>query len=272
MRSLTTFALVLTLLGVAACRTEKLDESQILARVNADELSIHQFNFALDKISPRALAQGERDALVEKLIDRQLAVQGAFSKGLDRRTEVMMRIEEARRDILAAAYAEEIASAAQAPSNEAIATYYAEHPGVFAERKIYRLREITLPLDAPALAEAKLRLDKKEDLADVLVWLRQQPGSFSDQMVLRPAEQLPVEVADRLLRVRRGETAAFQLARGLVIYELQSAEPAPLSWKEAAPLISKHMKKQVEAGLISNELKRLRSTAQISRNSITQKP
>jgi EpsD family peptidyl-prolyl cis-trans isomerase len=272
MRRLTTVALILGLLSLAACRTEKLDESQILARVNSDELSIHQFNFALDKVLPRPIAQGERDALVEKLIDRQLAVQGAFSKSLDRRPEVMMRIEEARRDILAAAYAEDVAAVAQAPSNEAVASYYAEHPGVFAERKIYRLREITLPIDAPALGEAKQRLDRKDDLADVLVWLRQQPGSFGDQMVLRPAEQLPVEVADRLVRVRRGETVAFQLARGLVIYELQSAEPAPLSWKEAAPLINKHLKKQAEASLIANELKRLRSTAQISRNSITQKP
>lgn len=122
-------------LGLVACNAEKLPETQVFARVNGDELSIHQMNFALNKLAPKVATAAERDALAEKLIDRQLAVQAATKKGLDRRTDVMMRLEEARRDILAAAYAEEVASAFDKPTNEAVARYYAEHPGLFAERR-----------------------------------------------------------------------------------------------------------------------------------------
>jgi EpsD family peptidyl-prolyl cis-trans isomerase len=259
-------------LGLAGCNSQQADETQVFARVNGDELSVHQFNFAVNKIAPKALNSGEREALIEKLIDRQLAVQAAMEKDLDRQAEVMMRLEEARRDILAAAYAEKVAGAFVKPTNEAAARFYAEHPGLFAERKVYRLREIAIPVESPALENTRVRLDKKDDLADIVSGLRQIPGSFTDQSVLRSAEQLPIEVADRLVKVKPGETIAFMLARGLVIYELQSAEAAPLTWQESVPMIHNYLKKQGESALISEDLKRLRSTAKIARNQLDIKP
>jgi len=259
-------------LGLVACNAEKLPETQVFARVNGDELSIHQMNFALNKLAPKVATAAERDALAEKLIDRQLAVQAATKKGLDRRTDVMMRLEEARRDILAAAYAEEVASAFDKPTNEAVARYYAEHPGLFAERKVYRLREIVLPADSPALDETRNRLNKKDELNDIVASLKQSPGSFTDQAVLRSAEQLPIEVVDQLVKVKRGETISFQVPRGLVIYELQSAEAAPLTWQESMPLIQKFLNKQGESALIAEDFKHLRSTAKITRNQLEGKP
>lgn len=259
-------------LGLAACNAEKLPETQVFARVNGDELSIHQMNFALNKLAPKVATLAEREALAEKLIDRQLAVQAATKNGLDRRADVMMRLEEARRDILAAAYAEEVASAFVKPMNEAVARYYADHPGLFSERKVYRLREIVLPSDSPSFDETRSRLNKKEDLASIVASLKQSPGGFTDQAVLRSAEQLPIEVVDQLVKVRRGETISFQVPRGLVIYELQSAEPAPLTWQESIPLIQKFLNKQGESALIAEDFKRLRSTAKITRNQLESKP
>jgi EpsD family peptidyl-prolyl cis-trans isomerase len=266
------FLLMLLSVALAACNAEKLPETQVFASANGDELSIHQINFALDKLSPKVATVAERDALAEKLIDRQLAVQAASQKGLDRRPDVMMRLEEARRDILAAAYAEEIAGAFDKPTREAVARYYAEHPALFSERKIYRLREIVLPSDSPALDETRDGLNKKVDLSTIVANLRQSSGSYTDQAVLRSAEQLPIEVADQLVKVKRGETISFQVSRGLVIYELQSAEPAPLSWQESMPLIQKFLNKQGESALIAGEIKRLRSTAKITRNQLEAKP
>ncbi len=269
MRVSLAIALCLALMG---CNSDKLPESQVFARVNGDELSIHQLNFSLNKIAPKGVTLAEREVLAEKLIDRQLAVQAATKNGLDRRPEVMMRLEEARRDILAAAYAEEVASAFDKPANEAVARYYAEHPGLFAERKVYRLREIVLPADSPALAETRNRLNKKDDLNDIVASLKQSPGSFTDQAVMRSAEQLPIEVVDQLVKVKRGETISFQMPRGLVIYEMQSAEAAPLTWQESMPLIQKFLNKQGESALIAADFKRLRSTAKITRNQLESKP
>ncbi len=258
---------LLSLIGLlAACSKPGMEDGQVLARVNGDEISVHQLNFALTQqgqARPRSAA--EQTALLDKLIDRQLAMQQALEKKLDRRPEVMIRLEEARRDILAAAYATELSAAVAGPTDNEVAQYYRDHPGLFSERKVFRLREIALPNDAPALPELQQRLEQKQELPVLLAWLRQQPGAFTDQVVMRPAEQLPIEVVDRLHQVGPGQVISFKLPRALVVYQMQSAENVPMSWAAAAPLIRQHLKIQQDSERLSKALTELRAQAKIER-------
>lgn len=264
-RALRAATALLLALALAGCGKARIEESQVVARVNSDDISVHQLNLAIAQAPRKVSSLAEREVLREKIIDRQLVLQQALAQGLDRRPEVMLRLEEARRDILAAAYAEELARKIEAPSENASARYYAEHPGLFAKRKIYRLREITIPNGSPALAEAQARLERKEPVAELVAWLRLQPGRFGDQLALRPAEQLPIEVVDRLSRLKHGESIAFRLPRALVIYEVQSTEAAAIAWEAAAPIIKAHLVKLQGAAALDDELGRLRAKAKISR-------
>jgi len=268
-------AAALVAAGLAGCDRNAAAPSQIVARVNADEISVHQLNFAMAQMPRKAISNSEREALVEKMIDRQLLRQQALSLKLDRRPEVMARLEENRLDILAAAYAEELSGRTEPPGEDAVARYFSEHPGLFAGRRIYRLREISIPEDSRAesatIAQAEARLGRKENLADVIAWLRAQPGLFFDQTVVRPAEELPLEAADRMAQLKRGDTLALRLPGALVIYEVQSFEDAPLTWKAAAPSIKTFLKNLQAAGAVKEELRRLRSAAGISKYPIPDK-
>ena len=266
---------VLVAAALTGCSKETAAPSQVVARVNADEISVHQLNFALGQMPRKTISSGEREALVEKMIDRQLLQQQALSQKLDRRPEVMARLEESRLDILAAAYAEELSGRTQAPGEDAAARYFSEHPALFAERRIYRLREISIPEDskpdAPTIAQVEARLGRKENLAELIAWLRSQPGVFYDQQAIRPAEELPLEAADRLLGLKRGDTLALRLPGALVIYEVQSFEAAPLTWKTAGPSLKTFLKNRQASAAVKEELIRLRSAAKISKNPLPDK-
>ena len=253
---------------LAACSRPGMEEGQVLARVNSDEVSVHQLNFALTQGPVRPQSAADQSDLLDKRIDRQLALQQALEKKLDRRPDVMMRLEEARRDILAAAYVTELSAGMPGPTDVEVANYYRDHPGLFSERKLFRLRELSLAGDAAALPGLQQRLEQKQELPVLLAWLRQQPGAFTDQMVLRPAEQLPIEVVDRLHKVRPGEVISFRLPRALVVYQVQSAEVAPLVWAAAAPMIREHLKKQQDSERLSKALAQLRQQAKIERKAV----
>ena len=62
-------------LALAGCTKAGVEQSQVIARVNADDISVHQLNFALGQASKATISKSERDALVEKMIDRQLLQQ-----------------------------------------------------------------------------------------------------------------------------------------------------------------------------------------------------
>jgi len=257
--------LYLNVLLFVGCEQTSHEPSQVIATVNGDEISVHQLAFAISQNPMKVQGESDRAASVEKLIDRQLMVQQALSNKLDRQPEIMMQLEEARLQVLAAAYAEYVIR--QHPRTRDIdremAEYYAAHPALFGQRKLYTLREIAIPSDSQALTEAQERLQRKESLETVFEWLKQQPGRFSDQIAVRPADHLPIEVADKLSLVKPGETIAFKLPRALTIYQVQSAEPAPLDWNAAKPMIEKYLKAQSEKALNETELNRLRKIADI---------
>ena len=239
------------------------DKGQVVAKVNGDDITIHQFNFAVSQSGGKTLAPTKRMDLLEKMINRQLAVQQAMKMKIDRQPNILMRLEEARQDILAAAYAYEIGSANPPPKPREISAYYNEHPGLFAKRRLYRLREIVLPAEAPLLEELKSRLQGPQDIAQVISWLRSQKREFGDQRITRTAEKLPTQIADKLCEAAQGTVVSFTLPQAFIIYQVLSFEEMPVTEKEAEDAIRNFLRKRGEVALYKEELARLRESAVI---------
>ena len=105
-------AIVLSTLVLGACGDrppEKKAASQVAAKVNDGEISVHQINFVLQRTPniPAAKAEAAKRQVLESLIDQELAVQQAMEAKLERTPNVMQAIESARREILARAFIEQ---------------------------------------------------------------------------------------------------------------------------------------------------------------------
>jgi EpsD family peptidyl-prolyl cis-trans isomerase len=238
--------------------------TQVIARVNGSEISQLQFANALERAGITTPSKPVRQEVATKLVDRELAIQQALASELDRRPEVMLALQEARRDVLARAWAESVAAEAARPSDNQVAQYYAKHPELFAERKIYRLREATLSADSPRLAETKARFARGSSLEQVAAWLRQAKVPFNAQIVIRAAEQLPIEALPRLGAARVGETVLFETPRGIIAYELLDAQAAPVKWEAARPIIVEYLARQTAKHAVEAQMQRLRTDAKIA--------
>lgn len=78
-------------IGLAGCgsKDDKKPASQVAAKVNAEEISVHQINFVLSRsgagnVTPEQAPKVRREVL-EKLVDQQLAVEQAIEKSLTAR-------------------------------------------------------------------------------------------------------------------------------------------------------------------------------------------
>src|SRR5687768_8619220 len=108
-RAMCRYALaLLTLVLVAGCGKDESRKvaTQVAAKVNAYEITVHQVNGVLAK-TPNVTAESAsrvKHEILDRLIEQQLAMQQAVEKKLDRSPVVQQALEVARTEILARAY------------------------------------------------------------------------------------------------------------------------------------------------------------------------
>jgi EpsD family peptidyl-prolyl cis-trans isomerase len=229
--------------------------AQLAAKVNGTGIAVHQ-------VRSSAPAGTVAQAL-EKVIDRELLVQKALAAKLDRDPQVQESIDNARRQVLAQAYLERSVSAAGGSTRDEVRAFYAENPALFAERRIYRLRELLVSAPAELIDVLRAEAAKARDLEEVAGWLRLRNASYSVDGLTQPAEQLPLSFLPQLARMKAGEITVFATPLGASVIQLVHAEDAPLTEQQAAPLIEQFLAGRRRLELAAAEVKRLREAATI---------
>jgi EpsD family peptidyl-prolyl cis-trans isomerase len=247
---------------------EKTPTSQIAAKVNSGEISVHQVNYLLARTnaaaaSPEAAPKIRREVL-DRLIDQELAVEKAVEKKLDRSPEVLMALENARRDILARAYIEQVTAAIAKPTIEEAKKYYSENPQLFAERRIYNIQEIVLPVKPGIADELRGMLDSARTMDDIGNWLKGKGIKFAAGSATRSAEQIPLELLPRIHALKVGQGLVLQGPQSITVMRVAAAQTVPVPEEAALPRIQQFLGNQRAAEAAKQELKELKAKAKIT--------
>lgn len=261
-------AVALCLAGLlGACGGDKPVPTQLAARANGSEISVHQVNQALADSGTAARARPARlpalrREVLDRLIDQQLAVDEALAAKLDRRPEVMQEIEASRREILARSYYRQLLANQAEPTGADARRYYAEHPQLFAQRRIYRLRELIVPERSVGVDNLRVAAAAR-DLGALQDWLRGQNIPFSTSNGTRSAEQMPFEVLKQLALFRDGQTGIIETPDSLLVVQLQSSQAAPVDEAGALPVILRYLRNRQALETMSADTARLRARGKI---------
>ncbi|MBY0236882.1 MAG: EpsD family peptidyl-prolyl cis-trans isomerase, partial [Burkholderiaceae bacterium] len=191
-------------LTLTGCGDSKKSEkaSQTAAKVNKEEITVHQINFVLQRqqgLKPEQ-AEAASKQVLERLIDQELAVQKAQELKLDRDPRVVQQIEAAKREIISRAYVERIGESISKPTNEEIAKYYNEKPALFKERRIYSLQEVAIEAKPEQFAQIRDKLQAAKNMNEFAEFLKANDFRFTGNQAVRAAEQLPLAGLDAIAR------------------------------------------------------------------------
>lgn len=261
---------VLAVIAVAALLAACGDKAgapatQTAAKVNKDEITVHQINFVLQQqrnLRPeQAEAAGKQ--ILDRLIDQQLALQKAEETKLDRDPRVMQQIEAARREIVARAYLEKVGEAAPKPTPEEIKKYYDEKPALFSQRRIYQIQEIGIEASPDRLPEIRERLAAAKNVNDFVAYLQSSGLRFSGNQAVRAAEQLPLSSLDALAKLQDGQSLVLPTATGAQVVVLAGSRMQPVSEEQARPAIEQFLLNERRRKLVEDDIKALRAAAKI---------
>ena len=269
-RTASTLLVTAAVIALSACGGdggggEEKKATQVAAKVNSDELTVHQINAALPRMNNPTEAQvkAATKQVLERLIDQQLLIQKAVEGKLDRDPNVLTALENSRREILARAYVERVMSGASAPDDAAVKAFFEQHPELFSQRRVYRLQEVAIEARGDALEELKKALPPMKTLQEVADYVKAKGLRARSNTSVRAAEQLPMEFAARVAKLPDGEVVAVPGPRGVAVIQILQSQMQPLTEEQAKPFITQFLQNKARMELAQNELKGLRAAAKV---------
>lgn len=257
MRAFLRPAILLLGLLAASCGGREPAE-KIAVLVNGEPITVPEVRAQRD-----ATPGHDAKRAMESLIDRRLLLQRALEQHLDRVPGVEAALARARENILVQAYLEKLADSHYRYDPAAIGAFYREHPALFAQRRIYRLLELSVagkPEDLERLA-AKAR--EARTLSEVADWLSARAMPFVIGAATKPAEQIPLAMLPTLAAMRDGEIRVLPTGGGVSVVQVLRSELKPVSEAAAESQIRQHLWSRAGSEALPQELKWLRSKAQI---------
>lgn len=258
---------LLTLLALGACsKGASTAGGQVVAKVNGDEITIHQVNAAMSRFGKLEEAQAKEASkqVLNALIDQQILLKKAAETKLDRDPAVLQALEGAKRQILAEAYLGKLAQSVSKPSASEVHDYYTKNPALFENRRVYRFQEILLDINNPqTLKTAKEKLDQGKTLRDLAQWLNAEKIPYKANESVKPAEQFPPEILPRVHEVKVGQSVIMSTDKGALIMHLVAARDQPVTEAQAKPAIESYLFNKKRADLTQAELKKMHDAAEI---------
>lgn len=254
-------------LTLAGCGDKKEDKAatQVAAKVNGDEITVHQLNHELAKLGNLGPEQAKKAAnqLVKSMVDQQVLVQKAIEDKVHRDPQVLQTLEAARRQILAQAYIQKLTANQPKPSDAEIAAYYGKHPELFSERRIYRLQEINVQVTPANVNAVKAQLAQSKNLNDFIQWLKAQNIPARAGQSAKAAEQLPMEILPRLHQLKDGQALTLSGPSSLNIIVVAGSQTQPIAQEQAKPVIERFIANAKKREAAEAELKKLKEKAKI---------
>ena len=260
-------ALAVTAALLAGCgdKKDKAVASQTAAKVNKDEITVHQINFVLQQ--QRGLRPEQAEAaskqILERLIDQQLAVQKADDQKLDRDPRVVAQMEAAKREILARAYVEKLGEAAPKPTPEEVEKYFNDKPALFKDRRVYSIQEIAIEATPEQVPTLRDKLTAAKTVNDFVEYLKASDIKFAGNQAVRAAEQLPMQSLDAFAKMKDGQAIMNQGPGGLQVIVLAGSRSQPVTLDQARPAIEQFLLNERKRKLAEEDVKAMRTAAKI---------
>ncbi|KQT33949.1 MULTISPECIES: EpsD family peptidyl-prolyl cis-trans isomerase [unclassified Methylophilus] len=258
-------ALMLVMAGCSKHEEAGKGSTQVVAKVNGNEITVHQLNFALSKAGKidQAQLKPASEKVLQQMVDIELLKQKAIDAKLDRDPNVLQVLEATKQQILAQAYMQKVSAKQAAPSSDDIKKFYDTHPELFSERNVYVIQEFVVKDGNQHASEIEAGISAAKTADDLGKWLKDNNYVFNANASRKAAEQLPLDLLKKLNTLKTGDTLIVKGPDALVLLFLAKVDRQPVDVEKAKPVIQQYLVNSGQQTLIKNEVAALRKEAKV---------
>jgi len=246
LRKLFVSAFALSVLAGCGGSEDNKNVSQVVMKVNGEEVTVHQYNQLLQSSQYRVNQSVDQDVLKQKvadaLLEQVVILQAAREAGFERMPDVLSAVELAKNKAIADMYIKKTLQGGLSKVSEAdVLEFYNKNPLLFKERKLFMYDNYIVPMnkqDIEAFAEKIKTLETSDQVSG---FLKSENVEFKYSKQLKTSEQLPKPLLKPMNVLKKNDIGFLRMNDGVLIVGLNDIQPKPVLLESVKSGIERQM-------------------------------
>jgi EpsD family peptidyl-prolyl cis-trans isomerase len=245
------------LICLSGCGEDKAaaaPKGQVVATADGMEITQRELAAEMDLMTGAAAEDSDkaREAALQQIIARKLLAREARARKLDDSPDFGLLKQRAEETVLEAMLQRAMTRNLPAPTSEDARRYMADNPDLFAQRKLFSVEQIRVPL-----ARGQALIDKLKPLTslqDVEALFAREAVQFQRDMGTLDAMQSPPELVKQMLALPTGEIFILPLQNSLTVNRIIEIRTAPVDEGEAERFALRYLRQKGISDTLKNQL------------------
>lgn len=241
--------------------SKKAPEGQVVATVNGEEITITELNREMGGASPADPQQRKalEQAALQNIITRKLLAQTAKEQKLDKSPIYAQQEAQAKEGLLVSALQRKIAATAVNPTRADAEKFVADHPNMFAERRVMVVDQVIFGKFDPALMEQFKPLNTLEQIEAVLT---RENIDFQRTTTVLDTLNAPEGLTDTLMKLPAGEVFIFPRGNAVFVNQIRENRVMPFTGDRAITYAEAGLKQMRTQEALAKQVEAIRKGAE----------
>lgn len=240
---------------------DKTPKGQVVATVDGDEITVTELNRELAGLpagGDAASRKAAEQAALQNLITRKLLAQTAKDQKLDKTPVFALQQQQSEEGMLAQAWQRKVAAAVSAPAREEAERFVAEHPNMFANRKVMVIDQIVVGKFDPELMKEFQPMTTLEQIEAVLA---RENLDYQRTTVAVDSLNAPPAFTDTLNKLPPGEVFIFPRGNAVFVNQIRESRTLPFTGARAVDYALAGLKNMQTQEAVAKQIEILRASA-----------
>ncbi len=246
--------------------TNKVGNTQVVAKVNGEEITVHQLNQLLSRVRVPEGELSQEDVeqkVLDSLIEKTLVLQAAKNVKLDREPAVLSALEEAKNKVLIDRYVQRTLESVANPTDKEIQQFYDNFPELFADRKMYVFTKLAISADADRVNQIIEQVKQGRSIEQIVALLKQQDIKYKRMSEAKGEGKIANPILHFLSALQAGDIGYLKMTDGLLVVELHKVLDQSVDLETAKNAIARQLLLEERKKASKKLVDSLKETAEI---------
>lgn len=267
MRSRNLLALAFgAVLALSACDrgAPKAPTGQVVASVGAREITRRELQTEMTGLTAAtpAVQKEQQKAALQRLVQRAILVSAAKEQGIDKDPSFALLAQRANDMLMLQMLERKVAAGVPAPSDEEVAQFMQTNPDMFAQRRLFDVEQIRMPL--PSDAKIIKQLEPLKTMDEVAAFLTKQNIPFQRGTNVMDAVGQDPRLLKSIIALPPNEVFILSSRSEVFLNQIRNTRIVPFEGKPATQSALDRLKAQRSHDVVAKQLRGYLTKAQPS--------